>query len=72
MWTTIITVGLQLLGYFLGKNSENKELQKKFYEFVEAFDKEYMNSAKLKKSYEEQLKRLRSGQVVHPVNGETK
>ena len=37
----------------------DKEMMQRFYEFVEKFDKEYLNSVRLRNSYEEQLKRLR-------------
>ena len=62
MWQIILAViptALKVLGYFLDKNNADKEMMKRFYEFTEAFDMEYLNSVKLKKSYEEQLKKLR-------------
>lgn len=45
MWETIITIGLQLLGWFLNKNKEDKEMQELFYKFVEKQHLEYMNSS---------------------------
>lgn len=64
MWDLLLAILptiLRIVGYFLNKNSANNEMMKKFYEFTEAFDREYLNSVKLKKSYEEQLKKLREG-----------
>jgi hypothetical protein len=45
MWTTILTVGLQLLGWILGNNAENKQMQELFYKFVERIQSMYLKSA---------------------------
>ena len=62
MWTVLITLGLKILEWFLDKSKADKETKARFYEFVEAADKnELLNSVKLRNSYLAQLARLKEG-----------
>lgn len=58
MWELIITVGLQLVGWILGKNKENKEMQELFYKFVEKQQKEYLNSANMRLNAQARMKAI--------------
>ncbi len=62
MWSAIITVGLQVVGWFLTKNQDNKGMQQLFYKFVENIQSMYLKSAHmhtdakaLKKAMDEKL-----------------
>lgn len=48
MWSTIITVGLQIVGWILQKNADNVEMQKQFYDFIEEQHENYLNSSAMR------------------------
>ena len=60
MWTTIITVALTVLGWFIDRNKEDKELQELFFKFVEKVAGDYLNSVKLRDHARKQLEELRN------------
>lgn len=62
MWTSLLTVGLQVLGWFLEKNQGDKEMQKLFFEFISRIQSMYLKSVhghdeakRLKKEMDEKL-----------------
>ena len=58
MWTTILTVGLQLLGYILSKNAQDAQMMDLFYKFVEKIQGLYLKSAHLQQDAERRLKSI--------------
>jgi hypothetical protein len=58
MWELVITVGLQLLGFFLGKNADNKKMMELFYKFVERIQGLYLKSAHLRDDAKARMKAL--------------
>lgn len=55
MWATILTVGLQVLGWILKKNEMNVEMQKQFYDFIEAQHDTYLNSATMRQKAQDRF-----------------
>ena len=67
MWSIIITVGLQIIGWILTKVGASQEAKKKFFEFVKLAAND-VNSVKLQKWGDEQLKWLNENPwVEHPI-----
>lgn len=58
MLETIVTVGLQVLGYFLKNNADNAKMQELFYKFVDKQHQEYLNSAKMRKAAQDRMAAL--------------
>lgn len=52
---TILTVGLQLLGWWIGKDAGNKEGMELFYKFVEKIQGLYLKSAHLREDAKRRL-----------------
>jgi hypothetical protein len=61
MWETIITAAVKLVWWWLDKQTGNAEAKKKFLQFVDQVDLQYLKSASLRASYEEQIKELSQG-----------
>lgn len=58
-WTTIFTVGLQLVGFFLSRTSASDETKKLFWEFVKKAGSD-LTSEKLLAYGDKQLEYLKS------------
>ena len=54
----VIPVALQLVGYFLTKNKENKEMAEAFYKWVEKIQDEYLMSATMRDKAKERMKKI--------------
>jgi hypothetical protein len=54
----VIPVTLQLVGYFLTKNKENKEMAEAFYKWVEKIQDEYLMSATMRDKAKERMKKI--------------
>ena len=54
----VVPLIIKLLDIFITQRDASNEAKKKFLEFIESMDKHRIQSAALKKSYEEQLKKL--------------
>lgn len=59
MWSAILTVGLQLLGWFLEKSAADKETKEKFFEWVKLAGNDF-GSVKLLEYGDAALKKLKS------------
>lgn len=57
MWEVILTVGLQLLGWFLNKSDADAKTKKAFFEFVRIAGSDF-SSAKLMEYGDKQVKYL--------------
>lgn len=55
---------IQMIGWFLGKASADKEMMELFYKFVEKFATEYLNSVKLMNYAKAGLKELKNKPFV--------
>lgn len=64
MWMTIITVGLQLLGWILGKNAEDKQMMELFYKWVEKIQGLYLKSAHLRDDAKKRLEAIQNKPFV--------
>jgi len=58
MWATIITVGLQVLGWFLDRAKVSAEAKQKFFEFAKKAGED-MGSTKLMQYGDQQLQWLK-------------
>lgn len=54
----VVTVVLMAAEYFLGKAKDDKAMMDLFYRFVEARQKDYLNSKLLRDEAQSQLKKL--------------
>ena len=59
MWTAILTVGLQVLSWFLKKSEASDEIKKNFFEFIKLAGAD-IGSAKLMKYGDEQIEWLKN------------
>jgi len=57
----LLPFAIKIIASWFEKNEQKKEARDAFLKFVEAMQKSGSDSARLKKSYEEQLERLRNG-----------
>lgn len=60
--TALLPWALKIIEYFLDKSVKKAELKQKFLNFVHAMANDSGQSAKLRKSYQTQLKRLKQKQ----------
>lgn len=64
MWAGILAVALKLLEWILDRAKENKELNKKFYEFLAK--REDKIAADLRANYSAQIERIKALQNLRP------
>jgi hypothetical protein len=67
MWTMVFTVALQVLGWVLNKNSEDKQMQELFYKFIERQHEEYLNSARMRVNAQNRMKSILEKPFVETV-----
>jgi hypothetical protein len=56
--SALIPIALQIVGYFLSKNSENKEMAELFFKWVEKQQGEYLMSATMRDHAKERFKSI--------------
>ena len=61
MWESIVGLAIKIILMFLDSNKDKKESRAAFLKFVEAMEKEKSKSAGIRKSYKNQIERLKNG-----------
>jgi GTP-sensing pleiotropic transcriptional regulator CodY len=54
----IIPIALELIGYFLKKNSDNEKMAEAFFQWVEKIQDEYLMSANMRDRAKERMKKI--------------
>lgn len=58
IFTALIPIALEIVGFFLRKNANDEEMAKLFYKWVEKIQDEYLMSAKTRELAKERLKAI--------------
>ena len=59
MWSALITVAMQIIGFFIKKNAQDEEAERKFLELANHLQAKKLISAKVKFDRDGRLERLR-------------
>lgn len=58
IFTALIPIALEIVGYFLRKNANDEEMAKLFFKWVEKIQDEYLMSAKMRDLAKERMKAI--------------